>query len=95
MSKDRDVVVIIRGEDELTAALYKDVLNRLNAEKIGGIWDGTVYPHCEHCNHYTPWGGKDTLTLDGSGHTVQCAACQACLCIESGASKCIPEQHTN
>lgn len=35
----------------------------------------TVYPHCVHCYHDSPWGGSESLTADGEGHTVPCYAC--------------------
>jgi hypothetical protein len=33
------------------------------------------YPCCKHCDHEAPWGGSETLTADGAGHTMPCANC--------------------
>jgi hypothetical protein len=33
------------------------------------------YSCCAHCDHTVPWGGSQTLTPDGKGHTKPCSAC--------------------
>jgi hypothetical protein len=72
MATDETVVLNITAVDEFTQELYKNVLNALNAKQIGGIWDGTVWPHCADCNDED----QNDQTLDRTGHTRPCKNCQ-------------------